>query len=72
MLAVLGIAPWLALITVATLPTAWKLIRLAAQETEAKALHPLLRQTARLHMQFGGLLIVGYIAAWFVGSYWRP
>jgi 1,4-dihydroxy-2-naphthoate octaprenyltransferase len=71
-LAVLGIAPWLALITVATLPTAWRLIRLAAQESEAKALHPLLRQTARLHMQFGSLLIVGYIAAWFVGSYWRP
>jgi 1,4-dihydroxy-2-naphthoate octaprenyltransferase len=71
-LAVLGIAPWLALITIATLPAAWKLIRLAAQETEAKALHPLLRQTARLHMQFGSLLIVGYIAAWFVGSYWRP
>ncbi|MDQ3704814.1 MAG: 1,4-dihydroxy-2-naphthoate octaprenyltransferase [Chloroflexota bacterium] len=71
-LAVLGIAPWLALITVATLPTAWRLIRLAGQESEAKALHPLLRQTARLHMQFGSLLIVGYIAAWFVGSYWRP
>jgi 1,4-dihydroxy-2-naphthoate octaprenyltransferase len=70
-LAVLGIAPWLALITVATLPAAWRLIRLAAQESEAKALHPLLRQTARLHMQFGSLLIVGYIAAWFVGSYWR-
>ncbi|MDQ3929035.1 MAG: 1,4-dihydroxy-2-naphthoate octaprenyltransferase [Chloroflexota bacterium] len=71
-LAVLGIAPWLALITIATLPTAWRLVSLAASESEAKALHPLLRQTARLHMQFGSLLIVGYIAAWFVGSYWRP
>jgi 1,4-dihydroxy-2-naphthoate octaprenyltransferase len=71
-LAVLGIAPWLALITIATLPTAWRLIRLAANESEAKALHPLLRLTARLHMQFGTLLVVGYLASWLVGNYWRP
>lgn len=71
-LAVLGIAPWLALITIATLPTAWRLIRLAANESDAKALHPLLRLTARLHMQFGTLLVVGYIASWLVGNYWRP
>lgn len=71
-LAVLGIAPWLALITIATLPTAWRLIRLAANESDAKALHPLLRLTARLHMQFGTLLVVGYIASWIVGNYWRP
>ncbi len=71
-LAVLGIAPWLALISAATLPTAVRLVRIVASETEAAALHPVLRQTARLHMQFGSLLLVGYVAAWVVGTYWRP
>jgi 1,4-dihydroxy-2-naphthoate octaprenyltransferase len=60
----LGVAPWLTLITVLTLPTAVRLMRLVATEREPGALHPLLQKTAMLHMQFGVLLVVGWAAAW--------
>ncbi|HKP52724.1 MAG TPA: 1,4-dihydroxy-2-naphthoate octaprenyltransferase [Chloroflexia bacterium] len=62
-----GIAPWLTLISIVTLPFAIKLMRTVAAETEPKKLHPVLRQTARLHMQFGLLLVIGWAAAWLVG-----
>ena len=62
-LVALGIAPWLTLISVATLPLALKLVRIVASETEPKKLHPVLRQTARLHMQFGLLLVAGWVVA---------
>jgi 1,4-dihydroxy-2-naphthoate octaprenyltransferase len=63
----LGVAPWLTLISIVTLPFAIKLMRIVASETEPKKLHPVLRQTARLHMQFGLLLVIGWAAAWLVG-----
>ncbi len=56
----LGIAPWLTLISAITLPTALRLARLAGREREPRALHPLLKQTAILHMQFGSLLVMGW------------
>ncbi len=62
----LGIAPWLTLITVLTLPLAVRLVRIVASESEPKALQPVLRQTAQLHMQFGMLLVAGWAAAWLV------
>ena len=65
---VLGVAPWLTLISVATLPSAIRLVRIVAAESEPKALQPVLRQTAKLHMQFGSLLVVGWAAAWIVGA----
>jgi 1,4-dihydroxy-2-naphthoate octaprenyltransferase len=66
-LILLGIAPWLTAVTALTLPLAVKLMSIVANNTEAKALHPVLQQTALLHMRFGGLLIVGWIAAMLVG-----
>jgi 1,4-dihydroxy-2-naphthoate octaprenyltransferase len=60
---VLGWVPWLTLISVATLPIAIRLIRIVSRETEPVKLHPVLRQTAQLHMQFGILLVAGWIAA---------
>lgn len=62
----LGVAPWLTLATVVTLPLAWRLMRIVATETEPKKLHPVLRQTAMLHMQFGILMVVGWAAAWLM------
>jgi 1,4-dihydroxy-2-naphthoate octaprenyltransferase len=59
----LGVMPWLTLITLLTLPTAIRLMRIVAVESEPQALQPVLRQTAKLHMRFGSLLIVGWIAA---------
>jgi 1,4-dihydroxy-2-naphthoate octaprenyltransferase len=68
LMVVLGIVPWLTLITLITLPAALRLVRIVAAETEPAALQPVLRQTAKLHMRFGSLLIVGWLAAWLVGS----
>lgn len=65
----LGSAPWLTLITAVTLPTAVRLMRLVATAPEPQALHPLLKQTAMLHMQFGTLLVAGWAAAWLVDRY---
>ncbi len=62
----LGVAPWLTLISILTLPFAIRLMRVVAAETEPKELHPVLKQTARLHMQFGLLLVIGWAAAWLV------
>jgi 1,4-dihydroxy-2-naphthoate octaprenyltransferase len=59
----LGIAPWWTLITMLTLPLAARLIRIASRESEARALQPVLRQTAKLHAQFGVLLVAGWVAA---------
>lgn len=63
-LVLLGIAPWLTLICLVTLPLALRLIHIAATETEPKALQPVLRQTAALHLQFGVLLVTGWVIAW--------
>ncbi len=65
----LGVMPWLTLITLVTLPAAVRLMRIVAVETEPHALQPVLRQTAKLHMRFGSLLIFGWVAAWLMGSF---
>lgn len=66
-LILLGVAPWLTAITAVTLPLAVKLMRIVANNTEAKALHPVLRQTAMLHMQFGLLFVAAWAVAWIAG-----
>lgn len=63
----LGFTPWWTLISLVTLPLAIKLMRIAATETEPVALQPVLRQTAALHLQFGVLLVAGWIAAIAIG-----
>ncbi len=50
-------------ITLVTLPSAIKLMRIVAAETEPHALQPVLRQTAKLHLRFGALLVAGWVAA---------
>jgi 1,4-dihydroxy-2-naphthoate polyprenyltransferase len=62
----LGWVPWLTLISAATLPLGLRLMRIVASETEPGKLHPVLGQTARLHMQFGILLV----AAWAASAAW--
>jgi 1,4-dihydroxy-2-naphthoate octaprenyltransferase len=64
----LGIAPWLTLISVATLPLALRLVRIVAAAREPGALQPVLQQTAQLHLQFGLLLIVGWVGAALVAG----
>lgn len=59
----LGYAPWWTLITLVTLPLALRITRIAASETEPRALQPVLRQTAMLHMRFGILFVIGWVAA---------
>ncbi len=64
----LGVAPWLTLITLVTLPLAIRLMRIVARESEPHTLQPVLRQTAKLHTQFGLLLIAGWMAAWLISA----
>lgn len=63
----LGITPWLTLISILTLPLALRLVRIVAAAHEPRALQPVLSQTAQLHMQFGLLLVAGWVAASLVG-----
>ncbi len=65
----LGMAPWLTLITAITLPTAVRLMRIVATEREPVALHPVLKQTAILHMQFGLLFVAGWGAALLLNTW---
>ncbi len=58
-LVLLNIAPWPTLIAAVTLPTAVKLMKIVANNSEPKALQPVLRQTAKLHSQFGFLMVAG-------------
>jgi 1,4-dihydroxy-2-naphthoate octaprenyltransferase len=64
----LGIAPLWTLVSLVTLPLAFRIMQIAARETEPRELQPVLRQTAKLHMQFGTLLVVGWIAALAVSA----
>lgn len=63
----LGVAPWLTLASAATLPAAIQLMRVVAREHEPKQLQPVLRQTAKLHTQFGALLVGGWAMALLIG-----
>jgi 1,4-dihydroxy-2-naphthoate polyprenyltransferase len=66
LLIILGIAPWPTLICFATLPLAITTSQIAARETEPRLLQPVLRQTAKIHMRFGLLYILGWLIALFV------
>ena len=65
-LIVLGVVPWPTLITLVMVPLAWRLMQIAATEVEAAKLHPVLRQTAVLHMRFGMLYVIGWVIALWV------
>jgi len=65
-LVLLGIAPWLTLITLFELPNAIKLIRLGYATEAPQPLNKLVRASAASHKRFGWLMIAGMIAAWVV------
>ncbi|HEU5015801.1 MAG TPA: 1,4-dihydroxy-2-naphthoate octaprenyltransferase [Roseiflexaceae bacterium] len=62
----LGAAPWFTLLALLTLPMAVRLIGIVARETEPAKLQPVLRGTGQLHMRFGGLVVIGWMAAWLL------
>jgi 1,4-dihydroxy-2-naphthoate octaprenyltransferase len=62
----LGVVPWTTLITVLMVPLAWRLMQIAGRETDPAALHPVLRQSAVLHMRFGLLYVLGWVIALWV------
>ena len=66
LLVALQFAPWPTLLTLLTLPLALRTSRIAATETEPRLLQPVLRQTAKLHMQFGMLFVLGWVIALFL------
>jgi 1,4-dihydroxy-2-naphthoate octaprenyltransferase len=61
-----GLVPWPTLITALMLPLAWRLMQIAGRETDPAALHPVLRQSAVLHMRFGLLYVLGWVVALWV------
>ncbi len=61
-----GLVPWPTLITALMLPLAWRLMKIAGRETDPAALHPVLRQSAVLHMRFGLLYVLGWVIALWV------
>jgi 1,4-dihydroxy-2-naphthoate octaprenyltransferase len=65
-LVALGGAPWSTLITALMLPLAWQLMQTAAREEDPALLHPVLRNTAVLHMRFGLLYVIGWVIALWV------
>ena len=62
----LGLVPWPTLITLLMAPLAWRLMQIAGRETDPAALHPVLRQSAVLHMRFGLLYVLGWVIALWV------
>jgi 1,4-dihydroxy-2-naphthoate octaprenyltransferase len=63
LLVVFGMAPWLTLLALFTLPSAVRLIRTAASYEVPVQLNKVLRGTAQLHQRFGWLMIIGVVAA---------
>jgi 1,4-dihydroxy-2-naphthoate octaprenyltransferase len=62
-LVVAGITPWPTLLGLVTLPVAVRLMRIAAAESEPARLQPIVPLAARLHLQTGVLMIVGWLVA---------
>lgn len=62
----LGSAPWLTLVSLATLPVAIRLVRNVAVGHDTSSLQLVLRQTAKLHTLFGALMIVGWVVSLFL------
>jgi len=52
---------WPVAIVGASLPIAWGLVRFAFSDVEGRALNPLLRKSAGLHLRFGALMVVGLL-----------
>lgn len=61
LLVLTGYAPVLALLPLIMLPTALALVRRAFTTDEPRKLNRVLRATARLHGQFGWLMILGFV-----------
>ena len=60
-LIVTDLAPVATLLTLGTGPQAFRLARVVASTSEGRALNPVVRNTARLHLFFGALLALGYV-----------
>lgn len=60
-LLVVDIDLWPVAIVGASIPIAWRLVRFAFSDAEGRALNPLLRKTAGLHLRFGALMLVGLL-----------
>jgi 1,4-dihydroxy-2-naphthoate octaprenyltransferase len=56
-------ALWPVTIAGASMPVAYRLVRLAFSPAEGRDLNPLLRKTAGLHLRFGSLMLVGLLMA---------
>ena len=55
--------PWTALLVLITIPRARDQIRIVRAESEAKKLNLALMRSVQLHMEFGILMIIAFVAA---------
>ncbi|GAC1655636.1 MAG: 1,4-dihydroxy-2-naphthoate polyprenyltransferase [Herpetosiphon sp.] len=60
-LVIAGLAPWLSLLVLVTIPMARSLVHITSSETMPKPLQPVLRGTGKLHLAFGVMLILGWL-----------
>lgn len=61
--AIAGLLPWLALLVLIAIPQAIDQLRAAFSATNTKQLHTVWLLGVKLHLQFGGLLIVGLLGS---------
>lgn len=62
---VVGAIPWIGLITLLSVPRAISQIKIVMRETAAKKLNLALMRSVQLHMEYGLLMIVAFLAAAF-------
>ncbi len=65
-LVLIGYAPWPVLLTLVTLPHAIPIVRTALSTTDMEELDTVVLSTAKLHLEFGLLLIVGLMGSWLL------
>jgi 1,4-dihydroxy-2-naphthoate octaprenyltransferase len=65
-LILLGHAPWPVLLTLVTLPHAIPVVRTAFSTTDMETLDTAVLSSAKLHLEFGLLLIVGLMGSWLL------
>lgn len=65
-LVLLGFAPWPVLLTFLSLRHAIPVVRTALSTTEVQALNTAVLSSAKLHLEFGLLLVVGLLGSWLL------
>ena len=66
LLVLTNLIPWMTIVAFITLPIARNLVRIFNTKTDVASLHPAQGRTAKLHGQFGLLVVIGWFVWWVV------